>query len=151
MKNYSGGQLVKDIVAGIIVAIIALPLSIALALASGVEPATGVYTAIAAGFKPICIWSPNAERKMTKEQEAARRYILEHEEVPPQYDLLIFNDSLATSINLYGELNFIRHFLQYSNITAFYQTVSINTSYFICYRFNICLISINYKGNLSII
>lgn len=50
MKNYSGGQLVKDIVAGIIVAIIALPLSIALALASGVEPATGVYTAIAAGF-----------------------------------------------------------------------------------------------------
>ena len=50
MKEYSAGQLVKDIVAGIIVAIIALPLSIALALASGVEPATGVYTAIAAGF-----------------------------------------------------------------------------------------------------
>ena len=64
-------------------------------------------TAIAAGFTPICVWSPNAEHKMTKEQEAARRYILEHEEVPPQYDLLIFNDSLATSINLYGELNFI--------------------------------------------
>ena len=64
-------------------------------------------TAIAAGFKPICVWSPNAEHKMTKEQEAARLYILEHEEVPPQYDLLIFNDSLATSINLYGELNFI--------------------------------------------
>ena len=36
MKNYSGSQLVKDIVAGIIVAIIALPLSIALAIASGV-------------------------------------------------------------------------------------------------------------------
>ncbi len=50
MKGYSGGQFVKDIVAGIIVAIIALPLSIALALASGVEPACGVYTAIAAGF-----------------------------------------------------------------------------------------------------
>ena len=64
-------------------------------------------TAIAAGFKPICVWSPNAEHKMTKEQEAARQYILEHEQVPPQYDLLIFNDSLATSINLYGELNFI--------------------------------------------
>ena len=64
-------------------------------------------TAIAAGFKPICVWSPNAEHKMTKEQESARRYILEHEEVPPQYDLLIFNDSLSTSINLYGELNFI--------------------------------------------
>lgn len=50
MKNYSGEQLGKDIIAGIIVAIIALPLSIALALASGVEPACGVYTAIAAGF-----------------------------------------------------------------------------------------------------
>ena len=50
MKNYSKDQLVKDILAGIIVAIIALPLSIALALASGVEPACGIYTAIAAGF-----------------------------------------------------------------------------------------------------
>lgn len=50
MKNYSKDQLVKDILAGLIVAIIALPLSIALALASGVEPACGIYTAIAAGF-----------------------------------------------------------------------------------------------------
>ena len=50
MKNYSGQQLIKDIIAGVIVAIIALPLSIALALASGVEPACGIYTAIAAGF-----------------------------------------------------------------------------------------------------
>ena len=50
MKNYTKAQLIRDITAGIIVAIIALPLSIALALASGVEPAAGVYTAIAAGF-----------------------------------------------------------------------------------------------------
>lgn len=50
MKTYNKGQLLKDVIAGIIVAIIALPLSIALALASGVEPACGVYTAIAAGF-----------------------------------------------------------------------------------------------------
>ncbi len=50
IKNYSKEQAVKDIVAGVIVAIIALPLSIALALASGVEPACGVYTAIFAGF-----------------------------------------------------------------------------------------------------
>lgn len=50
MKNYSKDQLVKDIIAGVIVAVIALPLSIALALASGVEPANGVYTAIFAGF-----------------------------------------------------------------------------------------------------
>lgn len=50
IRNYSGAQLVKDVVAGIIVAIIALPLSIALALASGVGPEQGIYTAIIAGF-----------------------------------------------------------------------------------------------------
>ena len=50
LKSYSKEQLVKDIVAGIIVAIIALPLSIALALASGVSPEKGLYTAIVAGF-----------------------------------------------------------------------------------------------------
>lgn len=50
LKGYNSKQFINDIVAGIIVAIIALPLSIALALASGVEPAQGVYTAIFAGF-----------------------------------------------------------------------------------------------------
>lgn len=50
MKGYSGQQLFKDVISGIIVAIIALPLSIALALASGVKPEQGLYTAITAGF-----------------------------------------------------------------------------------------------------
>lgn len=50
IKSYDKNQFVKDLIAGVIVAIIALPLSIALALASGVEPACGVYTAIFAGF-----------------------------------------------------------------------------------------------------
>ena len=50
LKGYTKRQLVGDLIAGIIVAIIALPLSIALALASGVAPECGVYTAIAAGF-----------------------------------------------------------------------------------------------------
>lgn len=50
MKNYSGQQFFKDVISGIIVAIIALPLSIALALASGVKPEQGLYTAITAGF-----------------------------------------------------------------------------------------------------
>lgn len=49
-KTYSKEQFIKDVVAGIIVAIIALPLSIALALASGVGPEKGLYTAIVAGF-----------------------------------------------------------------------------------------------------
>ena len=50
MKGYNVSQLSKDVVAGVIVAIIALPLSIALAIASGVTPAAGIYTAIIAGF-----------------------------------------------------------------------------------------------------
>ncbi len=50
LREYSKEKLVKDLVAGVIVAIIALPLSIALALASGVSPEQGLYTAIVAGF-----------------------------------------------------------------------------------------------------
>lgn len=50
MKTYTKEQFVKDVISGIIVAIIALPLSIALALASGVGPEQGLYTAIIAGF-----------------------------------------------------------------------------------------------------
>ena len=49
-KTYSKEQFFKDLIAGIVVAIIALPLSIALALASGVGPEQGIYTAIVAGF-----------------------------------------------------------------------------------------------------
>lgn len=43
-------QIMKDVIAGIIVAIIALPLSIALAISSGVSPERGLITAIFAGF-----------------------------------------------------------------------------------------------------
>ena len=43
-------QIPRDIVAGVVVAIVALPLSIALAIASGVSPEQGLYTAIVAGF-----------------------------------------------------------------------------------------------------
>ena len=50
IKEYTPAQFVKDVTAGIIVAIVALPLSIALALASGVGPEQGLYTAIIAGF-----------------------------------------------------------------------------------------------------
>lgn len=50
LKGYTKKQLMSDVISGIIVAIIALPLSIALALASGVGPEEGIYTAIIAGF-----------------------------------------------------------------------------------------------------
>ena len=67
LKSYSKNQFVKDLISGIIVAIIALPLSIALALASGVGPEQGIYTAIVAGFvisflggSPVQIAGPTA-------------------------------------------------------------------------------------------
>ena len=46
----TGEQLRKDISSGIIVGIIALPLAIAFAIASGVSPEKGLVTAIIAGF-----------------------------------------------------------------------------------------------------
>ncbi len=50
LKDYDKTKFIKDLIAGIIVAIIALPLSIALAIASGVSPEKGIHTAIIAGF-----------------------------------------------------------------------------------------------------
>lgn len=50
MKTYTKEQFIKDVISGIVVAIVALPLSIALAIASGVGPEQGIYTAIIAGF-----------------------------------------------------------------------------------------------------
>lgn len=50
LKSYTLKQFGTDVLSGIIVAIIALPLSIALALASGVGPTEGIFTAIVAGF-----------------------------------------------------------------------------------------------------
>jgi SulP family sulfate permease len=49
-KNYKSKDYISDIIAGVIVAIIALPLSIALAIASGATPEMGLFTAIIAGF-----------------------------------------------------------------------------------------------------
>ncbi len=50
LRNYSRKQFGKDLVAGIIVGIVALPLAIAFAIASGVSPEKGLYTAVIAGF-----------------------------------------------------------------------------------------------------
>lgn len=50
LKHYSKEQFFKDLTAGIIVAVIAFPLAIALAIASGVSPEKGLHTAIIGGF-----------------------------------------------------------------------------------------------------
>lgn len=49
-QDLKGKNLANDIVAGLIVAVVALPLSIALAISSGVSPEVGLITAIVAGF-----------------------------------------------------------------------------------------------------
>lgn len=50
LKNYTRQQFGKDLMAGLIVGIVALPLAIAFAIASGVSPEKGLYTAVIAGF-----------------------------------------------------------------------------------------------------
>src|SRR3954470_10669374 len=50
LQSYDRAQLVRDITAGVIVGIVALPLAIAFAIASGVSPDRGLYTAIVGGF-----------------------------------------------------------------------------------------------------
>lgn len=50
LKNYNTKTFFNDLIAGIIVGIVALPLAIAFAIASGVGPERGLFTAIVAGF-----------------------------------------------------------------------------------------------------
>jgi SulP family sulfate permease len=50
LKNYTRHQFTKDLISGLIVGIVALPLAIAFAIASGVSPEKGLITAVIAGF-----------------------------------------------------------------------------------------------------
>ena len=50
LADYNRSQLTRDVTAGVIVGIVALPLAIAFAIASGVTPDRGLWTAIVAGF-----------------------------------------------------------------------------------------------------
>jgi len=50
LRNYSRKQFTNDVLAGIIVGIVALPLAIAFGIASGVTPEKGLITAVIAGF-----------------------------------------------------------------------------------------------------
>src|SRR5688572_13472169 len=50
LKDYSGQTFVADLIAGLTVGIVALPLAMAFAIASGVKPQAGIFTAVIAGF-----------------------------------------------------------------------------------------------------
>jgi sulfate permease, SulP family len=50
LPSYTRGHLLQDAIAGMTVAMVALPLSLAIAIASGADPSKGLITAIVAGF-----------------------------------------------------------------------------------------------------
>src|SRR5215204_4691406 len=50
LRDYSRAKLAADILAGLTVGIVALPLAIGFGIASGVSPGAGIYTAIVGGF-----------------------------------------------------------------------------------------------------
>jgi len=50
LSDYNRQKFLGDVVAGITVGLVAMPLAMAFAIASGVSPQAGLYTAIIAGF-----------------------------------------------------------------------------------------------------
>ena len=65
LKKYSAQDLTADLIAGLTVGIVALPLAMAFAIASGVKPEAGIFTAVIAGFiisafggTKVCIGGP---------------------------------------------------------------------------------------------
>ena len=50
LRGYDGRTFVSDLIAGVTVGLVALPLAMAFAIASGMPPQNGIYCAIVAGF-----------------------------------------------------------------------------------------------------
>src|SRR5688572_15220771 len=60
-EGYTRKQFYSDLTAGVTVGVVALPLAIAFAIASGVKPEQGLYTAIVAGFVAAVLGGTNAQ------------------------------------------------------------------------------------------
>src|SRR5437867_10527308 len=65
LKQYTTDNLIADLIAGLTVGIVALPLAMTFAIASGVKPEAGIFTAVIAGFiisalggTRICVGGP---------------------------------------------------------------------------------------------
>jgi SulP family sulfate permease len=61
LRNYNGRTFAADLIAGITVGLVALPLAMAFAIASGVPPQAGLYTAIIAGFLISALGGSNTQ------------------------------------------------------------------------------------------
>src|SRR5947208_11032793 len=60
-EGYTTKKLTSDLIAGVIVGIVALPLAIAFAIASGVKPEQGLYTAVIAGLVIAALGGTSAQ------------------------------------------------------------------------------------------
>ncbi len=61
MPRYNKSQLLSDLIAGITVGLVALPLAMAFAISSGVAPQAGIYTAVVAGFLISALGGSNVQ------------------------------------------------------------------------------------------
>jgi hypothetical protein len=59
------------------------------------------------GIKAISIWSIRNKKTMNTEQLKARKYVIENQSIPNDYDVLIINKSLETSVTIGGDIDFI--------------------------------------------
>ena len=73
--NYSLRSVPKDLLSGLIVGVIAIPLGMAFAIASGVKPEYGIYTTIVAGF--LFPYSEDRSIKLVDQQERLFPFYLE--------------------------------------------------------------------------
>lgn len=58
------------------------------------------------GHNPICLWSLAYKKPMNEEQMRVRNHLLQYEEVPQEYNLLIINASCETAINIRSHMDF---------------------------------------------
>jgi SulP family sulfate permease len=61
LKNYDRRQFLSDLIAGLTVGLVALPLAMAFAISSGVAPEAGLYTAVVAGFLISALGGSNTQ------------------------------------------------------------------------------------------
>jgi len=64
LRQYSRQMFVHDLLAGVTVGLVALPLAMAFGIASGVTPQAGLYTAVVAGFLIRCGGMVRAEKSI---------------------------------------------------------------------------------------